>query len=101
MGVGLNTIEVGNGNSCRQPQPDEAGAVMGHAISVPLLRRSLNLSFRRLAGHLEKDQPLDLTPVEEAAEGVPAREEEFIYYGPHHSGCGAERNRETRRGDQK
>lgn len=80
-GVGLNTIEVGNDNFCRQPQPGEAGAVMGHAISVPMLRRSFNLSIRRLAGHLEKDQPLDTTPVEEAAEAVAAREEEFVYYG--------------------
>jgi uncharacterized linocin/CFP29 family protein len=80
-GVGLTTIEVGHDNFCRQPAPDEAGAVMGHAISVPMLRRSFNLSIRRLAGHLEKEQPLDTTPVEEAAEAVAAREEEFIYYG--------------------
>lgn len=80
-GVGLNTIEVGHDTFCRQPAPDEAGAVMGHAISVPMLRRSFNLSIRRLAGHLEMDQPLDTTSVEEAAEAVAAREEEFIYYG--------------------
>jgi uncharacterized linocin/CFP29 family protein len=80
-GVGLNTLEVGHDNFCRQPAPGEAGAVMGHAISVPMLRRSFNLSIRRLAGHLEKEQPLDVTPVEEAAEAVAAREEEFVYYG--------------------
>lgn len=80
-GVGLNTLEVGHDHFCRQPAPDEAGAVMGHAISVPMLRRSFSLSIRRLAGHLEKDQPLDVTPVEEAAEAVATREEEFVYYG--------------------
>ena len=80
-GVGLTTIEIGNDSFCRQPQPDEAGAIMGHAISLPMLRRSFNLSIRRLAGHLEKEQPLDTTPVEDAAEAVAKREEEFIYYG--------------------
>lgn len=80
-GVGLTTIEVGNDSFCRQPQPDEAGAIMGHAISLPMLRRSFNLSIRRLAAHLEKEQPLDLMPVEDAAEAVAKREEEFIYYG--------------------
>jgi uncharacterized linocin/CFP29 family protein len=80
-GVGLNTIEVGHDSFCRQPAPNEAGAVMGHAISVPMLRRSFNLSIRRLAGHLEMNQPLDTTPVEEAAEAVALREEEFVYYG--------------------
>lgn len=80
-GVGLNTIEVGHDTFCREPAPNEAGAVMGHAISVPMLRRSFNLSIRRLAGHLEMNQPLDTTPVEEAAEAVALREEEFVYYG--------------------
>lgn len=80
-GVGLNTVEIGNDRFCRQPAADEAGAVMGHAISVPMLRRSFNFSIRRLAGHLEGTQPLDLTPVEEAAEALAAREEEFVYYG--------------------
>jgi uncharacterized linocin/CFP29 family protein len=80
-GVGLTTIEVGHDNFCRQPAADEAGAVLGHAISVPMLRRSFNLSIRRLAGHLENKQPLDTTPVEEAAEAVALREEEFIYHG--------------------
>lgn len=80
-GVGLTTIEVGNDDFCRQPAPDEAGAVMGHAISVPMLRKTFNLSIRRVAGHVEKGQPLDLTPVENAAEAVAKREEEFIYHG--------------------
>src|SRR5512144_2878270 len=67
-GTGLTTIEVGNDGYCRQPGPDEAGAVIGRAISVPMLRNSFRLSGRRLAAHLEHGMPLNLTPVEDAAE---------------------------------
>lgn len=81
FGVGLTAIELGNDDYCRQPEPDEAGAVMGRAISVPMLRKSFRLSVRRIAAHLDDGQPLDLTPVEDAAEAVADREEEFIYRG--------------------
>jgi uncharacterized linocin/CFP29 family protein len=81
FGVGLTAIEVGNDDFCRQPRPDEAGAIMGHAVPVPMLRRSFRLSIRRLAAHLENGQPLDLAPVQDAAEAVANREEEFIYRG--------------------
>jgi uncharacterized linocin/CFP29 family protein len=81
LGVGLTAIEMGHDDFCRQPAPDEAGAVMGRAVSVPMLRRSFSLSVRRVAGYLENGQPLDLTPVEDAAEAVANREEEFVYRG--------------------
>jgi uncharacterized linocin/CFP29 family protein len=81
FGVGLTAIEAGNDDYCRQPSPDEAGAVMGRAISVPMLRRAFRLSVRRIAGYLENGQPLDLTPVQDAAEAVAGREEEFVYRG--------------------
>lgn len=81
FGVGLTAIELGNDDYCRQPEADEAGAVMGRAISVPMLRKSFRLSVRRIAAHLDDGQPLDLTPVEDAAEAVADREEEFIYRG--------------------
>jgi len=80
-GVGLTSVEVGNDDYCRQPGPDEAGAVMGRAISVPMLRKSFQLSIRRIAAYREMGQPLNLTPVQTAAEAVAAREEEFIYTG--------------------
>lgn len=80
-GVGLTSIELGNDNYCREPKPGEAGAVVSRAISVPMIRRSFNLSIRRIAGVKDHGQPLDLSPVEDAAEAVAAREEEFIYYG--------------------
>lgn len=81
FGAGLTTIEVGNDDFCRQPGPDEAGAILGRGISVPMLRRSFRLSIRRLAAHLENGQPLDFAPVEDAAEAVADREEEFVYRG--------------------
>jgi uncharacterized linocin/CFP29 family protein len=81
FGVGLTAIEAGNDDYCRQPAPDEAGAVMGRAISVPMLRRAFSLSVRRVAAHIEHGQPLDLTPVQDAAEAVANREEEFVYRG--------------------
>ena len=81
FGPGLTAIEVGNDDYCRQPTADEAGAVMGRAVSVPMLRKSFRLSVRRVAAHLDNGQPLDLTPAEDAAEAVADREEEFIYRG--------------------
>lgn len=81
FGVGLTAIERGNDDFCRQPAPGEAGAVMGRAISVPMLRRSFALSIRRIAGVVENNQPLDLKPAEDAAEAVADREEDFVYRG--------------------
>jgi uncharacterized linocin/CFP29 family protein len=81
VGVGLTSVEVGNDDFCRQPGPDEAGAVMGRAISVPMLRKSFSLSIRRLAAHQEMGQPLNNSPIQDAAEAVALREEEFIYTG--------------------
>src|SRR5580704_16936984 len=81
FGAGLTSIEAGNDDYCRQPSADEAGAVMGRAISVPMLRRAFRLSVRRVTGYLENGQPLDLTPAQDAAEAVANREEEFIYRG--------------------
>jgi uncharacterized linocin/CFP29 family protein len=81
FGVGLTAIEVGNDDFCRQPGPDEAGAIMGRAMPVPMLRRSFRLSIRRLAAHIENGQPLDLAPVQDAAEAIAEREEEFVYKG--------------------
>jgi uncharacterized linocin/CFP29 family protein len=81
FGIGLTTIEVGNDEYCREPAAGEAGAVMGRALSIPMLRKSFRLSIRRLAAHIENRQPLDLAPVEDAAEAVAGREEELVYRG--------------------
>ena len=81
FGVGLTAIELGEDDYCRTPKEGEAGAIMGRAVAVPMLRRSFRLSIRRVAAHVENGQPLDLKPAEDAAEAVADREEEFIYYG--------------------
>ena len=81
FGLGLTVIEVGNDDYCRQPAPDEAGQILGHAIQVPMIRKSFRLSIRRVAAHLDNGQPLDLSPVQQAAEAVADREEELIYTG--------------------
>jgi uncharacterized linocin/CFP29 family protein len=81
FGVGLTAIEVGEDDYCRPPKEGEAGAIMGQAIAVPMLRRSFRLSIRRVAAYVENGQPLNLKAAEDAAEAVADREEEFIYYG--------------------
>ncbi len=80
-GVGLTAIEVGAEGYCRQPAPDEAGAVLSKACAIPMLRKGFGLSVRRIEGYEAMGQPLDLREVEDAAEAVARREEEFIYYG--------------------
>lgn len=80
-GLGLTALEVGADDYCRDPGEGEAGAIVSKAVSVPMLRKSCRLSTRRLAAHLEGGMPLTLTDVEDAAEAVARREEEFIYSG--------------------
>ena len=80
-GPGLTSIEVGADGFCRQPSPGEAGAVVSRAISVPMLRKTCQLSVRRVEAWETMGQPLDLSPVEEAAEAVARREDEFIFHG--------------------
>ena len=48
FGVGLTAIEVGD-DQYREPQPNEAGAVISRTVPVPMLRRSFRLSIRRIA----------------------------------------------------
>lgn len=81
FGPGLTSIEIGNDTFCRQPADGEAAAIVGRAVSVPMLRKTFDLSIRRVAAHLDMGQPLDLGPVEDAAEAVALREEEYVYFG--------------------
>lgn len=71
FGPGLTAIELGADDYCRTPGEDEAGAIISKAIAVPMLRKSCRLSPRRLAGHLEKDMPLNLAEVEDAQRRLP------------------------------
>ena len=81
FGLGLTVIEIGNDDYCRQPEPDEAGQILGRAMQVPMIRKSFRISIRRVAAHLDNGQPLDLSPAQDAAEAVADREEELIYKG--------------------
>ena len=80
-GLGLTSLEVGNDDLCRQPAPEEASAVLSHALSLPMIYRRFSLSRRRIAAFKEMGQPLNLKVVEDAAQAVAMREEEFIYKG--------------------
>ena len=80
-GLGLTAVEVGNDDLCRQPGPEEASAVLSHALSLPMIYRRFSLSRRRIAAFREMGQPLNLKVVEDAAQAVAMREEEFIYHG--------------------
>ena len=80
-GLGLTTVEVGNDDLCRQPGPDEASAVLSRALSLPMIYRRFAISKRRIAAFEEMGQPLSLKIVEDAAQAVAMREEEFIYTG--------------------
>ena len=57
-GLGLTTLEVGNDDLCRQPGPEEASAVLSHALSIAMIYRRFALSKRRIAAYRESNQPL-------------------------------------------
>lgn len=80
-GAGLTSVEVGSERYARPAEEDLAGAVASRAIAVPMLQQVFELSIRRVEGHLRMGLPLDLRPVEDAAEAVARREEDLIYYG--------------------
>lgn len=80
-GPGLTSIEVGNDGYCRTVGDEEAGAVISRAVSVPMLRKRFKLSIRRLSAATEHGQPLNLNTVDDAAEAMARREDEFVYYG--------------------
>ena len=80
-GLGLTAWRSGNDDLCRQPGPEEASAVLSHALSLPMIYRRFSLSRRRIAAFREMGQPLNLKVVEDAAQAVAMREEDFIYHG--------------------
>lgn len=80
-GLGLTAVEVGNDDRCREPGPNDASAVVSHALSVPMIYRRFSISKRRIVAFQEMGQPLNLKVVEDAGQAVAIREEEFIYRG--------------------
>lgn len=81
FGIGMTAVETGADFYCRDPAKGEAGAVASRAISVPIIRKECGLSVRRVEAYQSMHQPLDFSPIEDAAEAVARREEEFIYFG--------------------
>ncbi len=79
-GVGLTAIEAGSDEDTRE-DAEGVAIVMGRVQAVPMLRKTFKLSIRRIAGHVENGQPLDLAAAEDAAEAVADREEALIYRG--------------------
>lgn len=81
FGIGLTSVEVGSERYCRPAEQDLAGVVASRAIALPALQQVFELSIRRVEGHLAMGLPLDLNPVQEAAEAVARREDGIVYYG--------------------
>jgi uncharacterized linocin/CFP29 family protein len=81
FGLGLTAIEVGDDNPLVGAEPGTADMALGQAVGVPIIRKSFTLSTRRVAAYVDNNQPLDLSPVEDAAEAVADREEDLIYHG--------------------
>lgn len=80
FGLGLTAVEAGE-DLRDQPPGEDAVAIVGAAVAVPTLWRSFGLSLRRLMAHAQHGQPLDLKPVQDAAEAVARLEERLIYHG--------------------
>lgn len=80
-GAGLTSIEVGADEFCRGTGSDKTCAVISRQIPVPMLRSNCQIGMRRIVTSETQDTPLDLTPVEDAAESLAALEEDFIYQG--------------------
>lgn len=85
-GIGLTSLEGGAEERIEEHDPVAAqdGLAMtvgSRALPVPMLQRPCALSVRRVEGHRQLSLPLDLRPVEDAAEAVARSEERLIYHG--------------------
>jgi uncharacterized linocin/CFP29 family protein len=85
-GIGLTSLEGGieariTDTGSDTPDDDLAAVIGSRALPVPMLQQPCELSMRRVAGHRQLSLPLDLRPVEDAAEAVARREERMVYHG--------------------
>jgi len=85
-GLGLTSLESGAEariTDSEQPKAngDLAATVGSRSLPVPMLQQPCALSVRRVEGHRQLSLPLDLRPVEDAAEAVARSEERMIYHG--------------------
>lgn len=81
FGLDLTSLELGSDDYCHDPDDNDAAAITSRAIAVPMIRKSCRLSVRRVAASLDRNAPLNLTEVQDAAEAVARREEALIYFG--------------------
>jgi uncharacterized linocin/CFP29 family protein len=96
FGIGLTSLEIGAESEVQQADGELAASVGSLSIPVPLLQQPFALSVRRVEGHLRLGLPLDLHPVEQAAEAVARREEQLIYHGIKQLGLAGLTNAEGR-----
>jgi uncharacterized linocin/CFP29 family protein len=80
-GLGLTSVEAGADRVAEPGGEDGADTLVSRALAVPMLRRLCRLSTRRVAAHLNRGEPINLAPVEDAAEAVAQAEERLIYAG--------------------
>jgi len=85
-GIGLTSLEGGAEERITDDASDAAQdglavTVGSRALPVPMLQQPCALSVRRVEGHRQLSLPLDLRPVEDAAEAVARSEERLIYHG--------------------
>ncbi|MDD5331043.1 MAG: family 1 encapsulin nanocompartment shell protein [Sulfuricella sp.] len=80
FGLGYLAAPVGNDDQ-RQHASHGATTIISRTIPVPLIFRHFVLGRRRVAAYTETGQPLDLSPLGQAALEVAGREEELIYMG--------------------
>jgi uncharacterized linocin/CFP29 family protein len=85
-GLGLTSLESGPeerlADADQSVTDDELAVTVGsRALPVPMIQQPCALSVRRIEGHRQLSLPLDLRPVEDAAEAVARREERMIYHG--------------------
>jgi len=85
-GLGLTSLESGPEARITEADNDPTGEALAatigsRALPVPMLQQPCALSVRRVEGHRQLSLPLDLHPVEGAAEAVARSEERMIYHG--------------------
>jgi len=80
-GLGLTVVETGNEESLPSRDEDGAKTVISRLSPVPFIYQPFVLSTRLIAATTEMHQPLNMKPVEDAAQAVAVREEELVYSG--------------------
>jgi uncharacterized linocin/CFP29 family protein len=80
-GLGLTALETGREESFPSQSEHGATALVSRLLPVPFISQPFVLSTRLVAATTDMHQPLNMRPVEDAAQAVAVREEEFLYNG--------------------